>query len=72
MKEWEKAMPEGWQELRALATPPKPNFYLRFDDMGYDEPSFMVFQFTVKKTLLARLKYWLFCKFFPFKIAKWE
>ena len=49
-----------------------PNFFLRFDDMGYENPFYVEFQFTVKKTILARLKYWLFCKFFPFKIIRWE
>jgi len=28
--------------------------------------------FTVKKTIRNRVKYWLFCRFFPFKITKWE
>lgn len=52
--------------------PPKPNFVLRFDDMGYKNPLTIRFEFTVKKTRLARLKYWLFCKFFPFKIERWD
>jgi hypothetical protein len=53
--------------------PPKCNFILRFDDMGYrGNPVFYQIEFTVEKTLLARLKYWLFCKFFPFKIVKWD
>jgi len=30
------------------------------------------FQFHVKKTLGNRLKYWLFCKFFPFKVSRWD
>ena len=49
-----------------------PNFVLSFDDMGYDNPRSVQFVFTVKKTKLARLKYWLFCKFFPFKIKRWD
>jgi len=53
-------------------SPPEPNFSLVFDDMGYDNPFKIQFEFTVKKTLKARIKYWLFCKFFPFKIKRWN
>jgi len=56
----------------AFCSLPEPNFSLRFDDMGVDNPFYLQFDFTVKKTPLARLKYWLFCKFFPFKIVKWD
>ena len=52
--------------------PQQPNFVLAFDDMGYDNPFNIQFEFTVKKTLIARIKYWLFCKFFPFKIRRWD
>lgn len=47
--------------------PPKPNFSLTMGDDGSD----VVFEFRVEKTLLNRIKYWLFCKFFPFK-ARWD
>ena len=30
------------------------------------------FNFYVKKTLYNRFRYWMFCKFFPFKVEKWE
>lgn len=50
----------------------KPNFILAFDDMGYKNPVILSFEFTVKKTIVAKMKYWLFCKFFPFKIKKWD
>ena len=49
---------------------PAPNFVLAFDDMGHDNPFSLQFEFTVKKTILARIKYWLFCKFFPFRIGR--
>jgi len=52
--------------------PPNPNFVLAFDDMGYSGSFVIEFSFTVKKTVRARLKYWLFCKFFPFKIKRWD
>lgn len=47
---------------------PEPNFVLK---MGDGEMDFQL-SFCVKKTPLNRLKYWLFCKFFPFKIVKWD
>lgn len=50
----------------------KSNFTLQFDDMGLHIPYLVIFHFTVKKTVKARIKYWLFCQFFPFKIVKWE
>jgi len=55
-----------------MAVPPNPNFVLAFDDMGYENPFGIQFEFTVKKTPKARIKYWLFCKFFPFKIKRWD
>jgi len=45
-----------------------PNF-----GMYLGEPDCNVtFNFRVKKTLLNRIKYWLFCKFFPFTIKYWD
>ena len=52
--------------------PQQPNFVIAFDDMSYDNPFYVQFEFTVKKTLKAKIKYWLFCKFFPFKIKRWD
>ncbi len=52
--------------------PPQPNFVLAFDDMGYDNSFGIQFEFTVRKTLKAKIKYWLFCKFFPFKTKRWN
>jgi len=46
----------------------EPNFEM---SMGEEEQS-LIFSFTVKYNLINRLKYWLFCKFFPFKIVRWE
>ena len=45
---------------------PKPNFELSFAD------DVVCFSFVVKKTIVNHLKYWLFCKFFPFKITRWD
>ena len=49
-----------------IVQPPAPNFALAFEDGDIQ------FEFTVKKTLRARVKYWLFCKFFPFKVERWD
>lgn len=46
---------------------PTHNFELQMGDGDY-----IVFDFFVKKTLLNRIKYWLFCQFFPFKIKRWD
>ena len=51
---------------------PEPNFVLAFDKMGYEDGVGLDFHFNAKRTNLARLKYWLFCKFFPFKIVRWD
>jgi len=52
--------------------PPEPNFTLAFDSMNSGRNSELLFKFYVKKTLKARIKYWLFCKFFPFKVTRWD
>ena len=46
---------------------PEPNFAMV---MGEGSDSFQ-FHFRVSRTVINRIKYWLFCKFFPFKIVKW-
>uniref|UniRef100_A0A6M3IZK8 Uncharacterized protein n=1 Tax=viral metagenome TaxID=1070528 RepID=A0A6M3IZK8_9ZZZZ len=58
------------QEWR-INLPLAPNFIMRFDDFRCGGASYVQFEFTVRKTILSRLKYWLFCQFFPFKIVKW-
>lgn len=45
-----------------------PNFSLRQGDA----PGCVEWHFCVKKNLINKIRYWLFCKFFPFKIIKWE
>lgn len=52
------------ETFKLMELPPPPNFELQTGDLSL--------QFTVKRTLLNRLKYWLFCKFFPFKIGRWD
>ena len=39
-------------------------------EMGKD--SSVRFAFNEKKTLAKRFKWWLFCKVFPFKVARWD
>lgn len=50
----------------AIGKFPLANFRM---EMG-DNPSFRLY-FSVKKTILNQIKYWLFCQFFPFKIIEW-
>ena len=47
---------------------PTPNFTMK---MG-DGPANILWELNVKKTLRNRLKYWLFCQFFPFRIVRWD
>ena len=47
---------------------PTPNFEIQQGDGN----NCLIWCFMVKRTLLNKLKYWLFCKFFPFKIVRWE
>ena len=44
------------------------NFVL---EMGEGTGTFQ-FNFQVSKTAINRVKYWLFCKFFPFRVVRWE
>ena len=54
-----------------VRNPIRSNFAMQ---MGEDEgPSLGEgFEFTVKKSITNRIRYWLFCKFFPFRIVRWE
>ncbi|KKM98880.1 hypothetical protein LCGC14_1153480 [marine sediment metagenome] len=47
---------------------PEPNFEMGMGE-GYSQ---MVWSYRLKKTIINRIRYWLFCKFFPFKIIRWE
>lgn len=53
-------------ELTVL--PPRQNFGMQMGEDSYG----VVLEFTVTRNLVNRLKYWLFCKFFPFKIVHWD
>ncbi len=53
---------------KPLMMPSNNNFSLT---MGEQENK-VSFNFQVEKTFKNKIKYWLFCKFFPFKITKWE
>ena len=50
-----------------FSLPSEPNFEI---EMG--ENISVRFAFNEKRTLPKRLKWWLFCKFFPFKVIKWN
>ena len=47
---------------------PEPNFWLA---MGEDELDIKI-GFRVKRTWVNRMKWWCFCRVFPFRIEKWE
>lgn len=40
-------------------------------EMG-DSPHAIRFEFIVHKTILNQIKWWLFCKVFPFRIVSWR
>jgi len=50
-----------------LGEQPTANFV-----MGMGGEGQLRWNFAVRKTLINRIRYWLFCKFFPFKIIRWD
>ncbi len=46
----------------------EPNFEMYQGDL----PNGIIWAYMVKKTLLNRFKYWMFFKFFPFKLKRWD
>lgn len=48
--------------------PADPNFSM---EMG-DPPIMFILSFVVKRTFLNRIKYWMFFRFFPFRLVRWE
>ncbi len=55
------------QDLHLVKLPPK-NFDLT---MG-EGPNGVTFHMYVTPTVIHRFKWWLFCKFFPFEVARWD
>lgn len=55
-----------WWKLN-LVSEPEPNFELQFGDPGLD----LVVCFGVRKTVMNRIKWWVFCKVFPCRIKSW-
>ena len=51
-----------------FSTPPEPNLTF-FMGEGIAN---LQFQLRVNRTPLNRLKYWLFFRFFPFKLIEWK
>ena len=47
---------------------PEVNIEIRWGD----DPENIRFHFYAKKTTLNRIKYWLLCQFFPYRIERWE
>jgi len=63
----------GKEDLILFESRSKPNLILALDHMDYaGRPSYVQFELTVKKTLKARIKYWLLCKLLPFRIVRWD
>lgn len=46
--------------------PPKCNLHLAFGDGA------VILDIVAKRNIRNKIKYWLFCKFFPFKITRWD
>lgn len=59
---------EGDLASAVVFTLPEPNFEMV---MG-EGSSLVMFRLTVPKTIGNRVKYWLFCHFFPFKLTRWD
>ena len=53
---------------KLVITPPPVNFVMQQGEIVNG----VRWQLYVKKTFLNRFKYWMFCRFFPFKIIEWE
>jgi hypothetical protein len=51
----------------AFNKPMEFNFEICFGD-----ETLMCFEFQVNKTFVNRIRYWLLCQFFPFKIRRWD
>jgi len=58
---------QPWWKLN-LVSQPEPNFELQFGDTKLD----LMVCFGVRKTRGNRLKWWLFCKVFPCRVARWD
>ena len=70
--------PEGWLDIVGETTLAQPvqednteearNFTCAFGE----KDSKITISFTEAKTLMNRIKWWLFCEAFPVRIIKWE
>lgn len=58
---------EQWKSLQSSFPEPN-NIVLR---MGEGLGGFK-FHFICERTITNRIKYWLFCKFFPFTVEEWD
>ena len=55
-------------KARELGVIPEPNLFL----CAGEKDSGFVISIRERKTPLKRIKWWLFCKFFPFQIEEWD
>ena len=60
--------------MRVVASESSSNFQMVMGDFkgSGDWQGVLTWQYHVEKTLRNRIKYWLFCRFFPFKITRWD
>ena len=49
-----------------ISPEPRFNFEIAF------APGDIVLNANIKRTILNRFRYWMPCKFFPFKIKRWD
>ncbi len=55
-------------DMSIIDKPPEPNFSL----ITGEKDNALQINFTVKKNLKNKIKWWLFCKVFPFRIGWWK
>ena len=56
-----------------IAPPQKPpNLQLIMGDRVEDGVPHILWSIVARKTPINRIKWWLFCKFFPFTIKQWD
>lgn len=66
--EGERMITPLWVRLVQIPLPPEGNFHIAFGELS----GYMIVKLHVSKTWENRLKWWLFCQFFPGQIIKWE
>jgi len=63
---------ESTETVRVIPILKEPPRIFNFVMETGDGDAKLGFTFNVKRTFYNRLRYWLFCKFFPFRITRWD